>query len=144
MPSGSAGPAFSATPGVLEFRDFDVGKCHVAKVTWTNISRTKASIRFEYVAPQLLGVVTVGMKPSGWLGPGITSSTKVEFRPEVGKGKGGQFIAQEARVVVVGFCWVVWVQWGGVLCGVVWCGEVSWGAVGRCWMGCCGWGGTVW
>ena len=60
-----------------------MGKAHVSKITWTNVLPAKASIRFERVSVGLLGCVEISMKPSGWLGPGITCTTKVAFKPEV-------------------------------------------------------------
>lgn len=93
-------------PGVVEFRDFDVGKVHVGKVTWTNVAHAKASIRFEKVSVDLLGSIEVTMKPSGWLGPGMTCAASVEFRPQVGFGGGqeGMCVGLGTRVQFVSGC----------------------------------------
>jgi hypothetical protein len=77
------GPAFVASPPVLQFRDFVVGQSYVLPFTLTNVSNGFNMFRPQPLPDDVASFFDLSHEPPGRMVPGRTASLKLTFSPKV-------------------------------------------------------------
>lgn len=77
------GPAFRASPPVIEFRDFIAGETYTQTVTLTNISNSFNSVKVVDFSPELAPYLEVSYRRRGRMSAGTSVDVTVTFRPRV-------------------------------------------------------------
>ncbi|XP_037684741.1 cilia- and flagella-associated protein 74 isoform X4 [Choloepus didactylus] len=96
------GHPFSSKPGLLHFKDFDVGKVYKKKITLVNATCTINFCKLVGVEEHLRDFVRVDFNPPGLLSAGMSCDVLVTFKPMVNKDLEGSvsFLAQTGEFSV--------------------------------------------
>lgn len=76
------GDAFLASPAVVEFKDFDVGRTYTVKVQVINRSYKKNTFRVVGLPVEYGDVLDVSYALPGYLAPGVSSELTLTFTPK--------------------------------------------------------------
>ncbi|XP_068589913.1 cilia- and flagella-associated protein 74 isoform X3 [Cebidichthys violaceus] len=84
------GPPFISKPGVILFKDFEVGTMYKKKVVLTNISYVTNQSKLLGVSAQLKDFLSINFEPPGSLSTGMSCDMQAVFQPMINKDLEGE------------------------------------------------------
>ncbi|XP_031421435.2 cilia- and flagella-associated protein 74 [Clupea harengus] len=78
---GFKGPPFISKPGVIHFKDFDVGKVYKKRLTLTNVTYSTNYCKLLGISTHLTDFICLSFQPPGPMSPGMACEMEAVFKP---------------------------------------------------------------